>query len=101
VDEVHSAEQAHIRHITQSFYSDLYSPDPDDDAALNQMLSQVPFDVCPDSDQQESLLLPIQFEGILLESKRSPRQSSPGSDGLPYEILNLLFTISTLSRSHL
>jgi hypothetical protein len=90
VDEVLSTEQAHIQHIAQSFYSNLYYPDPVDDVALNQMLSQVPSDVCLDSDQQESLLLPIQFEEILLESKRSPRQSSPGADGLPYEILNLL-----------
>lgn len=90
VDDVPTTEQSHIETIVQSFYSNLYSPDSVDDEALNQLLEQIPSDVQLDSDQQELLLDPIQFEEIILESKRSPRQSSPGSDSLPYEILHLV-----------
>jgi hypothetical protein len=90
VDNILYTEPDKIQSIAHSFYSNLYSPDPVDDEALNQLLLQIPLDVRLNSDQQESLLTPIQFEDILLESKRSPRYSSPGSDSLPYEILNLV-----------
>jgi hypothetical protein len=42
------------------------------------------------------LVCEITMEDILEESKRSPRRSSPGSDGLPYKILNLIYRFPPL-----
>jgi hypothetical protein len=36
------------------------------------------------------LLVSFELDEIIEASKRSPTRSSPGSDGLPYEILNIL-----------
>jgi hypothetical protein len=36
------------------------------------------------------LTRPFTINGILAGAKRSPRKSSPGTDGIPYEILSLL-----------
>ncbi|KAI7887774.1 uncharacterized protein EV154DRAFT_567155 [Mucor mucedo] len=47
-------------------------------------------------EQQEALMAPILLEEIVFESRRSPKSSNPGSDGLPYEILHFIVTFQPL-----
>lgn len=78
--------------IIDRFYSQLYSPVPPDQSAINVLLSS---DSSRDdhrkisSDQQDDLLAPIDLEEIIQLSGRASRTSSPGVDGLPYGILRL------------
>jgi hypothetical protein len=45
------------------------------------------------SDEDASMIVePISFEDIQDGSERSPSHSSPGLDGLPYEILHLIIS---------
>lgn len=81
--------------VVHRFYSQLYSPEPTDQLALNTLLAS---DSSRDdhrkvtSDQQEDLLAPIVLEEILALSGRASRTSSPGVDGLPYGILRLFLS---------
>jgi hypothetical protein len=43
-----------------------------------------------DSEQQSQLEVPIDIDDLQFECKRFPRYSSPGSDGIPYQLLLLL-----------
>lgn len=43
-------------------------------------------------EEQEDLTAEISFDEIVEGSKRSPARSSPGLDGLPYEIIRILIT---------
>lgn len=84
------SEPSRLQQIAHAFYSNLYTPDNINTESLNCMLEQIPDNIRLTREQQEGLLTDIDFEDILLESKRSPKKSSPGSDGLPYEILRLI-----------
>jgi hypothetical protein len=49
-------------------------------------------------EQKELLMVPFDLDEIIEASKRSPAKSSPGSDGLPYEILNILINHPAVSN---
>ncbi|KAG1457502.1 hypothetical protein G6F56_006593 [Rhizopus delemar] len=51
-----------------------------------------------DTDDTHSLLEQFTIEDIIDGASRSPRKSSPGIDGLPYEILSLLFKHPGISK---
>ncbi|KAG2192693.1 hypothetical protein INT47_013195 [Mucor saturninus] len=75
----------------KTFYSELYSPDPIAPAALDEMLQSLPDTLTlPESDQY-LLARSIDWDELCDGVSRCPKQSSPGIDGLPYEILKLLF----------
>lgn len=71
-----------------SFYSKLYSPERIDINSMDEMLNHITkFITQEESDQ---LIDDIPFSDILEGTRRSPKFSSPGLDGLPYEILNII-----------
>ncbi|KAG1453072.1 hypothetical protein G6F56_007662 [Rhizopus delemar] len=74
-----------------SFYSSLYTPDPIDSVAIDQLFSLLPPEFCISNASKSSLVRPFTLEDITEAVRRCPNQSSPGSDGLPYTFLAVLF----------
>ena len=70
------------------FYQNLYSTEPTDNSCIDDLLAHI--DKTMDAQQAESLVEPLTFDDIIQGARRSPKQSSPGRDGLPYEILCLI-----------
>ncbi|GAN11916.1 hypothetical protein MAM1_1260d11542, partial [Mucor ambiguus] len=89
-------DQHEISTIATNFYSILFTPEPTDPVALGTLIRSIPSHLKITSDQQESLMLPIDIEELLEDSKRTRRLSSPGPDGLPYEILYLVLKFPPL-----
>lgn len=83
-------DQPNKLRIAKDYYTDLFTPDLVDLADIQELLSSVPTDLRLDSSERDLLTSSIDFEDILEVLKTSPRKSSPGSDGLPFEILNLV-----------
>ncbi|KAG0755048.1 hypothetical protein G6F24_012096 [Rhizopus arrhizus] len=75
---------------TTTFYSDLYSPEPIDQNAIDELLESLPPELHLSSLDQTRLQSPITFEDIIIGVSHSPPKSSPGTDGIPYEILKIL-----------
>ena len=75
----------------QQYYQSLYTAEPIDLQAIDQLLTSVPSDLLSPATQT-LLLSSFTLDQITNSSKRAPRNSSPGSDGLPYSILYLLFS---------
>jgi endonuclease/exonuclease/phosphatase family metal-dependent hydrolase len=73
-----------------TFYSKLYSPDDIDQSAIDDLLENIPDSLCLSSEDQTFLKAPITFDDLLEGVARCPSKSSPGEDGLPYEILQLI-----------
>lgn len=79
------------------FYQDLYSLTPVDPDAITDLLSHLPA-VCGLSPSvRDDLLRPFTVADLLDSVNRSPVQSSPGLDSLPYSVLVLLFGHPALS----
>ncbi|KAG1123853.1 hypothetical protein G6F42_010167 [Rhizopus arrhizus] len=83
-------DPSRMQEIATSFYSQLFTPDRLDYVAIELLLRSIPSVLKLNTDDCDLLTAPIDFEDILEGCKSSPRHSSPGSDGIPYEILNLV-----------
>ncbi|KAK4521179.1 uncharacterized protein ATC70_013124 [Mucor velutinosus] len=83
-------DQPSISNIATNFYTSLFTPEALDSTALSVIIRNIPGHLKLNSDQQESLMMPIDVEELLTDSKQTRRLSSPGPDGLPYEILYLV-----------
>ena len=79
-----------LERIASNFYKDLFTPTEPDSPACRAMFNAIPPELKLTQEQQEGLLGSFHLAEILEESKRTPRKSSPGPDGLPYEILYLV-----------
>ncbi|KAG1370529.1 hypothetical protein G6F61_011957 [Rhizopus arrhizus] len=73
-----------------TFYSSLYSSEPVDQSAIDDLLGALPDSLTLSTTAQSLMTAPLTFDDIVVGVSRSPRRSSPGSDGLPYEILSLI-----------
>ncbi|KAG0164090.1 hypothetical protein DFQ30_010519, partial [Apophysomyces sp. BC1015] len=80
-----------LEDIAQQFYQELYSPDPVDVSATDQLLDAIPSDRRLSSQQQQDMADEIGVEELREQVKRCRTQSSPGTDGIPYSILYLVF----------
>ncbi|KAG1137008.1 hypothetical protein G6F37_011558 [Rhizopus arrhizus] len=78
-------------HASVSFYGSLYTPDPIDDDAVEDLLSTLPSSLCLSASDQRMLVNSFTYDTLLDGVSRCPKRSSPGLDGLPYEILRLIF----------
>lgn len=75
----------------EAFYSDLYSPDHVNTEAIDDLLQSLPPTLHLSEPDQYWLAGSFTWDDILEGVSRCPRKSSPGIDGLPYEILRLVF----------
>ncbi|KAG1016758.1 hypothetical protein G6F26_012272 [Rhizopus arrhizus] len=73
------------------FYSNLYSPEPIDNSAIDDLLSAIPDSLRLSDSNQRFLTNSFTHDDLIEGVSRCPRRSSPGLDGLPYEILHLIF----------
>ncbi|KAK4518952.1 poly(A)-specific ribonuclease [Mucor velutinosus] len=72
----------------ESFYQDPYTEEPIDMDCLNTMLGHI--DRTVSSENATMIMEPIDYDDILDGARQTPKQSSPGLDGIGYEILYLL-----------
>ncbi|KAI8369935.1 hypothetical protein BD560DRAFT_447020 [Blakeslea trispora] len=77
------------------FYDQLYCPEPIDQASLDRLLQPLQRYQLTTA-QSTKMLLPITWDDISYAGCRSPRRSSPGADGLSYEVLGILLRIPAL-----
>jgi hypothetical protein len=70
-----------------TFYSTLNTPSSIDEDSVQQFASTISDNDRLSTDTQSSLTIPFTRADIIAEAARCPRKSSPGIDGLPYEIL--------------
>ena len=74
-----------------SFYTSLYTPDPIDASSVESLSQSILSEHRLPSSASTGLLRPFSIDDIIEGASRSPKKSSPGTDGLPYEIVVLLF----------
>ncbi|EPB84168.1 hypothetical protein HMPREF1544_09090 [Mucor circinelloides 1006PhL] len=60
------------------YYITLFTPHPADSITLSTLIQSIPSHLKLSNDQQESLMLPIDIEELLEDSKHTRRLSSPG-----------------------
>jgi hypothetical protein len=79
-----------MNNAASAFYSTLYTPSPIDDDAVQQLTSNIRDQDRISPDFHPILTSPFTQADIINGAARCPRKSSPGTDGLPYEILSLI-----------
>ncbi|KAG1034961.1 hypothetical protein G6F43_013321 [Rhizopus delemar] len=77
--------------VTEKFYKNLYSADAICSSALSQMVSNIPASCRLSKEDSDMMVSPFVKEEILDQATRAPKVSSPGTDGLSYVFLNLIF----------
>ena len=80
-----------MQQAVSAFYTCLYSPEESNDDAVRDLLAHIPIDNVLSEAEGQSLCRKFTIEDLCISSRRTPRRSSPGPDGLPYEILFLVF----------
>ncbi|GAN06991.1 conserved hypothetical protein [Mucor ambiguus] len=84
--------QAEKEQAVHSFYSNLYTPETVNHNEIQFFANMIPPTHRLSDDSHESLCSPFTLDDILVGLSRSPNHSSPGTDGLPYQIVHLLFS---------
>ncbi|KAG1039990.1 hypothetical protein G6F43_012387 [Rhizopus delemar] len=84
--------------ISSAFYQQLFSAEPINEIAIDNMISHIPSDCTLSAADRALLSAPITMDDILQQSARAPKQSSPGLDGLSYGFLRLIFKHPDYSR---
>jgi hypothetical protein len=81
-----------MKDAARCFYERLYSTEDVDTSSMNELLSYVSTSTRLTATDVEALTMPFTLEEIQLACYSPPKQSSPGMDGLPYDILRLILT---------
>ena len=88
--------------VGKSFYQKLYTPDPIDHTAVQELLSNLPALATLTQEDQDRLMRPIDAEEIGDSLDCSARGKAPGMDGFPFELYTFLLSVdgvdSLLSR---
>ncbi|EIE75892.1 hypothetical protein RO3G_00596 [Rhizopus delemar RA 99-880] len=79
-----------LNDCAKQFYEQLYSPDPIEYDALEELLTQIPTSTCFDTATNNALTTEWTEEEVLACASKAPSHSNPGVDGIPYELLQLL-----------
>ncbi|KAG1445361.1 hypothetical protein G6F55_011991 [Rhizopus delemar] len=83
--------------VSQAFYQELYSVDPVDEHDIDCYVQDIADLPQLNEDDRRYLISPITTEEIIEQSKKViRRQSSPGSDGLGYVFMHLIYQFSPL-----
>jgi len=82
-----------MRDYARSFYSELYTPEEQADAAAarEQVLASLQHRPRVTQEENSSILLPLTMDDLWNMLDYTPRGRAPGDDGLPFEIYPLLF----------
>jgi hypothetical protein len=88
-----------MKSYAQTFYQQLYSIDHVDEQQIDRYLERIRFERQLTPTDQTTLLAPITTEDLITQSSRASIHSSPGSDGLGYPFLKLLFQIPILEQT--
>jgi hypothetical protein len=86
-----------MQDATTCFYSQLYSSDAITPAALDQMTAFIPPTSRCSALESSQLQSPFSLDDIQAACYSPTKQSSPGKDGLPYDILRLLLCDPSLT----
>lgn len=78
-----------------TYYGALYTPDAIDMNAVHDLLDATHQSARLSSTASQSMLEPITFDDLCEAFSRAPTTSSPGMDGLPYQLAHLIVTNST------
>ncbi|GAN07262.1 hypothetical protein MAM1_0154c06757 [Mucor ambiguus] len=78
------------------YYTDLYRADPVEPSDIAAYLDTVTFEKVLTIDEQQFLMDPITLDELLQQANRSTKATAPGSDGLAYPFLSLLFNMTCL-----
>lgn len=81
-----------------AFYRSLYTAEPIDPAATAELLAAIPQSASLSSAEQEAIMGKWDDEDIDKALRATPSRSSPGIDGLPYELLRFIFKHSFVKR---
>ncbi|KAG2221556.1 hypothetical protein INT45_002570 [Circinella minor] len=79
-----------IQSAARSFYNTLYTPDPVDQDSINHLLNYIPSTCTLNHHDCDNLTTNFTIEDLIDGAKRTPSKSSPGLDGLPYEVWYLV-----------
>jgi hypothetical protein len=79
-----------MQEAATTFYSSLFTADPVDSMGITDLRRTIPSSESIPNTEHTLLTRPFTINDILAGAKRSPRKSSLGTDGIPYEILSLL-----------
>lgn len=74
-----------------TFYKYLYSPAPVNQDDIHYFANLIPPESRIPDEHYDLLCAPFTIDDLNDSSLRKPKKSSPGIDGLPYEIYNILF----------
>jgi hypothetical protein len=88
-----TSDPAAMREIIRQFYQHLYTTSPVQGSDINNYINSINFNRMVNQNDNDILMLPITIDELVERVKRSPKQSSPGNDGLGYQYLNILFNI--------
>ena len=72
----------------QSFYSELYSPEPIHRYSIDNLLRGIQKTIS--TEDADHIISEITIDDILTSANRCSKVSSPGRDGLPYPVLRLI-----------
>ncbi|KAG0751479.1 hypothetical protein G6F16_013063 [Rhizopus arrhizus] len=75
----------------KDFYENLYSPNPISQVDVESLMANIPTTARIDQSSHEALLSQWTIEEFQDCLSKASKQSSPGVDGIPYCILQLLF----------
>ncbi|KAG1340279.1 hypothetical protein G6F62_005474 [Rhizopus arrhizus] len=76
--------------VTEQFYTELYSADPICSASMENMVSHIPDSCRISNDDSDLMTSPFLMDEIIAQVKRTPKISSPGTDGLSYSLPQVL-----------
>ncbi|KAG1445307.1 hypothetical protein G6F56_009961 [Rhizopus delemar] len=79
-----------LQSATVDSYNNLYTPSPINSIAISTLAPTISSEHQIPPEKQHTLIKPFTFTDIESQANRSPKKSSPGKDGIPYEILHLL-----------
>ncbi|KAG1532531.1 hypothetical protein G6F51_013062 [Rhizopus arrhizus] len=91
------SSRTQLLEVSQAFYQELYSVDPVDEHDIDCYLQDIADLPQLNEDDRRYLISPITIEDIIEQSKKViGKQSSPGSDGLGYVFMHLIYQFSPL-----
>jgi exonuclease III len=91
-----TSDPIEMRELARQYYQKLYTLDHVEENDIDRYLNTIQFNKKVDQRDNGRLLARITISDLIEQVKRSPKQSSPGDDGLGYQYLQILFSNTML-----